>query len=76
MFSSISPKKVKRINYNYEKLSPERESPVEDDEKGIKKQKEERYLRLNTIPEKSNKNKKTEERNIKKSFVIPDDGIK
>lgn len=69
MFSTISPKKNKQIVYNYDKLSPERESARDDEEKGVKKQKEERSFQMSNYGERNHKKNDEKYRSKSKSFT-------
>jgi len=69
MYNTISPKKIKKISYNYEKLSPERESARDEEEKGIKRQKEERSFQISSYGEKNNKKNDEKLRNKSNNFA-------
>jgi|LauGreDrversion4_2_1035121.scaffolds.fasta_scaffold3381377_1 hypothetical protein len=69
MFNTISPKKIKKISYNYDKLSPERESARDEEEKGIKRQKEERSFQISSYGERNNKKNDEKFRNKSKNFA-------
>ena len=54
MSNKISPKKLKQINFNSNKLSPSLDSEKEDELKGLNKHRQEKVLRIDTKINKSN----------------------